>query len=124
MTPVLIVYIPIALVVSYLADAGIQLHSRQTGRVFLRGQRDCSGLLFADAIREAGGNVWLAWSKSQVTLLTIGEHEPQVLWRSPAQQRPALKVAKTNLRWPDGSSVEFSLSSEERTRVVERNGTP
>ncbi|MDI2027403.1 hypothetical protein QFW96_02220 [Saccharopolyspora sp. TS4A08] len=124
MAPLAILYIPVMLFLSLLAEAGIQLHSRRARQVSVHGDRACTTPSFADAVRASEGSLWLAWSKSQVTLMTTSDHGPQVVWRSSRQDRPELKIAKTTVRWADGSRVEFDLSPEERQRVTERNGTP
>jgi hypothetical protein len=124
MAPLAIIYIPVTLFLSLLAEAGIQFHSRPVGRVSVRGGRDCEGLSFADAVRAADSSLWLAWSRSQLALLAMSDHGPQVVWRSSSQKRPELKITKTNIRWADESRVEFDLTPDERKRVVERNGTP
>lgn len=122
--PLAILWIPTAIVLGVLSEIGIELHSRRARKIFVHGKNSCQALPFADAVRDARGDVWLAWSKSQVALLATSDHGPQVLWRGTGHERPKLQVAKRKLHWPDGSNVKFDLSADERARVKARNGTP
>jgi hypothetical protein len=116
MVPLAILWIPTAIVLGILSELGVEFHSRRTSKIFVRGKRSSQAVPFADALRDARSDVWLAWSKSQVALFTATDHHPQMLWRDTGRERPRLQVAKRKLRWPDGSNVEFDLSADEQTR--------
>ncbi|MBQ6641356.1 MAG: hypothetical protein IJH84_10015 [Saccharopolyspora sp.] len=113
------------MIANILLDDSHDLPDHSKNKLTVRGEESCAALSFADAVREAAGDAWLAWSHSQVALLKADDEQgPRVLWRVTGDQRPKLQVVKGNLRWPDDSSVEFTLSAAERTRVTERQGTP
>jgi hypothetical protein len=125
LAPLAILTFPVIVILGALDDLGIQVPSRNQGKITVHGKASCAALSFADAVRGAEQDVWLAWSRSQVALLTMnGEHRPQVLWRATGHQRPKLKITKATLRWPDESRIDFDLTSAERARITEHQGTP
>lgn len=125
LAPVALLTLPVVVVLGVLDDVGIQVPSRTKGKVTVKGGASCAALPFADAMREAEHEVWLAWSRSQVALLTTkDEQRPAVLWRATGHQRPKLKLTKNTLRWPDESRVDFDLSPAEGARIAERQGRP
>lgn len=124
--PYAILTFPVIVVLGMLDDIGIQFRSRDKAKATVHGKSpSCAALSFADAVRDAEHELWLTWSRSQLALLgTNGDHQPEVLWQATRHQRPKLKIAKTKLHWPDGSSADFDLVPAERTRVSEHHGSP
>lgn len=116
-----VLYLPVALVSSLLSEVGIEFAFWPKGKFFVRGNASCAALPLADALRDAGGEAWLAWSDSQVALLTTGSLSPRVLWHGSGDRSPEVEINKSNLHWSDGSRIGIDLDIQEKTRV--HNGT-
>lgn len=115
-----ILYLPVVLVMSLLSEIGIDFDPWPKGKFFVRGDESCAALPLADALRDAGKEAWLAWSKSQVLLLTIDNSIARVLWHGSGDQSPSVEINKGNLQWSDGSRIGMGLDIHEKTHVHNR----
>lgn len=123
--PLVLLSLPFILILGPLSDLGINVFPSKIGcTVRVRGKESSAALPLADTMREAGNVVWLAWSHSQLAVLTADEHGPRLLWRGTGQQRPELDLNQPTLRWTDDSWVKFGLAPEERTRIAASEGAP
>lgn len=126
LAPLAVLALPVVVVLGALDDLGIRFRRHHPGELRVRGaSSSCAAAEFADAVRGADLDLWLAWSRSQVALLGTSDGcGVRVLWRGTGERRPKVRVVGTTLRWPDGSHVEFVLAEGERNRVVDSSGTP
>lgn len=127
LVPLTFLTAPFVLLLGMLADLGFPFNFPSRHKIEVRGGESCAALGFADTIRDNDAPLWLAWSRSQVALMTTvkNEQRPKVLWRATTHQRPKVTTKKTpNLRWPDKSRVEFILPESELSRITATNGTP
>lgn len=123
--PLVILSLPFILVLGPLSDLGIEIFPSKVGcTIRVRGKESCAALPLADAVREAGNVVWLAWSHSQLAVLAADENGPRMLWRGTGQQRPELDLSQPILRWNDSSWVKFNLTPQEQERLAATKGRP
>lgn len=125
--PLSILAVLCALILGVLDNLGISVDFPGRRKIEVRGDESCDALGFADAIRDNEAPLWLAWSRSQMALVTAADDDqrPTLLWRATMRQRPKLTTKRSpNLRWSDGSRIDFTLPESERARITTTNGAP
>jgi hypothetical protein len=115
--------IPLLIVHTVAELFGIQLSwgpGSDRGQFTVKGPKNCLAAAAGEALLGTSGDLWLAWSHSNIALVADG----RILWQASGSERPSLNATKAKLNWPDGSTASFELSEAERTRVRERHGHP
>lgn len=101
---------------------GKVLDGASRDRLFqVQGAQGCLAETAGDAIKDAGEDIWIAWSHTHAALLGAD----RILWQSSGPDRPRIELTRSRLTWPDGSTADLrQFSGVERKRLQERNGNP
>lgn len=119
--------LPVVVVLGVLDDLGIQVpqRARKSGRAVVKGAEASEPVRLADALRTAEKSLWVCWSQSHVALVGAAEDgQPRILWYAAGPSRPKIKPLDASLTWPDGATLELSISDQERDHIRQSNGRP
>lgn len=87
----------------------------------VKGPRGCLAEQAGDAIKDAGEDIWIAWSHTHAALVGDG----RILWQGSGPARPKVELSQARLTWPDGSTAALlQLSGPEYQRLREHGGNP
>jgi hypothetical protein len=111
-------HVVVVLAVDLLSSAtGLGGPSFTTFSGQIRGPEGSAAVQFAQAVR--GGEFWLAISASRLAAVKTGSAPTViVMWSAISAVCPQLDRDATALRWPDGSSVSFTLDISEHQRLM------
>jgi len=119
--------LPVVVVLGVLDDLGIQVpqRARKSGRVVVKGAEGSEAVHLADTLRAAEKSLWICWSQSHVAVVGAAEDgQPRILWYNAGPSRPKIKPLDASLTWPDGATLELSISDAERDHIRQSSGRP